>query len=131
MSLFNQLIPFRSYPANRREQGDEGSYVAPAYEIKEADDAYGVEVFLPGVGKDAVTIQIEQDELIVTGQRRWKAPEGWTEIFRESADADYRLRLALNDTVNVDKINAVLEAGVLRVTLPKAEALKPRRIEIS
>jgi len=131
MSLFSELIPFQGFrPARRNGENSEERFLAPLYDFKEAGDAYGLEVFLPGVAKDAVELNIDQGELIVTGRRRWKAPEGWTELFRESADTDYRLRLDLNESVNVEKINAEFEAGVLRVTLPKAEALKPKRIEI-
>jgi HSP20 family protein len=132
MSLFSELIPSRStYPARRNGASEDERFVVPAYAFKQTGDAYGIEVFVPGVAKDAVEIQIDQGELVVTARRRWKAPEGWTEVFRESADADYRLRVDLNDSVDVDKINAELEHGVLRVTLPKAEALKPRKIDIT
>jgi HSP20 family molecular chaperone IbpA len=132
MSLFNELIPFRSAAvARRRAAQEDENFVVPAYEFKQAGDAYGLELFVPGVAKDAVEIAIDQGELVITARRRWKAPEGWTEVFRETADADYRLRVDLNESVNVDKINAELEHGVLRVTLPKAEALKPRKIAVS
>lgn len=133
MSFFSQIMPFQSTrPANRTaEANGEKEYAIPAYEVKEAPEAFGLEIFMPGVAKDAVEISVDQGELVVTGGRSWKAPEGWTEIFRESSQLDFRLRLDLNDAVNVDKINAELEHGVLRVTLPKAEELKPRRIDIS
>lgn len=133
MSFFSQIMPFQSTrPAMRTsETGVEKEYAIPAYEVKESAEAFGLEIFLPGVAKDAVEISIDQGELVVTGGRTWKTPEGWTEIFRESSSLDFRLRLDLNDAVNVDKINAELELGVLRVTLPKAEALKPRRIDVN
>ena len=133
MNLFNQLIPsFQNLRAPRRNGENEAeAFVTPAYDLKESAEAYGLEVFTPGVAKDAVELQVDQGELVITAHRRWKAPDGWNEVFRETADADYRLRLDLNEAVNVDNINAELEQGVLRVTLPKAETLKPRRIEIS
>jgi HSP20 family molecular chaperone IbpA len=133
MSLFSQLIPSRNVrpTAGASAANGEKEYTIPAYEVKESTDAFGLEVFMPGVAKDAVEISIDQGELVVTGARTWKSPEGWTEVFRESSSLDFRLRLDLNDAVNVDKINAELEAGVLRVTLPKAEELKPRRIDVN
>lgn len=133
MSLFNNILPSnQNTRSERRNGGGEGEpFLTPAYELKQNGDNYGLEIFVPGVAKDAVEIQVDQGELVVTARRRWKAPEGWTEVFRETADADYRLRVDLNDAVDVDKINAELEHGVLRVTLPKAEALKPRKIGIS
>jgi len=131
MSLFTELIPFQGFrPARRNGDAAEERFVTPVYELKESDDAYGLELFVPGVAKDDVELNVDQGELVITGRRRWKTPDGWTELFRESSDAAYRLRLDLNDSVNVDKINAELDQGVLRVTLPKAEALKPRKIEI-
>ncbi|BET65986.1 hypothetical protein ASA1KI_09040 [Opitutales bacterium ASA1] len=131
MTLFNQLIPFRSLVPNRNTNAEtEETFIVPAHDLKEATDAYGLEVLVPGVAKDAVELAVDQGELVVTARRRWKAPEGWSEVFRETADANYRLRLDLNDAVDVEKINAELEHGVLRVTLPKAEALKPRKIDI-
>jgi len=133
MSFFSQILPFQSVRPTTRpaEANGEKEYAIPAYEVKESTEAFGLEIFLPGVAKDAVEINVDQGELVVTGSRAWKAPEGWTEIFRESSQLDLRLRLDLNDVVNVDKINAEFEQGVLRVTLPKAEALKPRRIGVN
>jgi HSP20 family molecular chaperone IbpA len=131
MSLLNQLIPFRGYRPARANGEDDTVYLTPAHEIKTAGDAYGLEVFVPGVARDAVEIDVDQGTLVITARRRWKAPEGWTEVFRETPDADYRLSLDLNEVVDADKITAVLEDGVLRVTLPKAEALKPRKIAIN
>lgn len=131
MSLIRELNPFRANPLTRRTATkDDGEFVVPVYDIKESADAYGLEILLPGVVKDAVELQVDQNELVVTARRRWQAPQGWTEVFRETADADYRLRVDLSDAVNVEKINAELEQGVLRVTLPKAEALKPRKITV-
>jgi len=131
MSLFTELIPFQGFrPARRDGDATEERFITPAYGLKESADAYGLELFVPGVAKDGVELSVDQGELVITARRRWKTPDGWTEVFRESADAAYRLRLDLNEVVNVDAINAELEQGVLRVTLPKAEALKPRKIEI-
>jgi len=132
MSLFTELIPFQGFrPVRKNGDSSEERFVTPAYELKESNDAYGLELFVPGVAKDDVELSVDQGELVITARRRWKTPDGWSEVFRESSEAAYRLRLDLNETVNVDKINAELEQGVLRVTLPKAEALKPRKIEIS
>lgn len=132
MSLCSEMIPFRgAVPARRNTAVEDERFVAPAYDFKQTGEAYGLEVLVPGVAKDAVEIQIDQGELVITARRRWKAPEGWTEVFRETADADYRLRVDLNDSVDAEKINAEFEHGVLRVTLPKAEALKRRKIDVS
>jgi len=131
MSLFDQLIPFQGTRSPRRtNENSEERFATPLHELKESAEAFGLELFVPGVSRDAVEIHVDQGELVITARRGWKQPEGWTEVFRESSRFDYRLRLDLNDAVNVDKINAELEHGVLRVTLPKTESVKPRKIEI-
>jgi HSP20 family molecular chaperone IbpA len=132
MSFFSQILPFQSVRSVARPTGanDDKEYATPVYDVKESAEAFGLEVLVPGVVRDAIDITIDQGELVVTGARAWKTPDGWTEVFRESSPLDFRLRLDLNDAVNLDGINAELEHGVLRVTLPKADAVKPRRIDI-
>ena len=130
MTLFKDIIPYRStVPATKHGEKTE-SFLTPVYDLKEAADAYGLEVLVPGVAKDGVTLEVEQGQLVITARHAWKAPKGWTEVFRETPEEDYQLRLDLNDVVDVDGINAALEQGILRVTLPKAEAIKPRKIAI-
>jgi HSP20 family protein len=132
MSLLNTLIPSLSRtPARTSRQRDLGATVKPAFEIKETDEAYGVTVYLPGVAKDAVEITAEAGEVRIAGRRAWKQPEGWTALYRESTDAPYELVLDHDNAIDSDQIAAELRDGVLRVSLPKAEALKPRKIAVS
>jgi HSP20 family protein len=105
--------------------------IRPTYRLDQTDDAYTVTVNVPGVTKDNLTVDAEAGVLTVTGRRSWQKPEGWTLIHRESADAGYALSLAYDDAVDTDKISAALTDGVLRLTLPKAEARKPRKITVA
>lgn len=130
MSLFNSLIPSRAREASAAP-ADIGPALKPVYEIKETDEAYGLTVFLPGVTKDGLELTIESNELRITGRRAWTPPAGWTAVYRESADAPYSLVLTHDNAIDADKIVAELKDGVLRASLPKAEALKPRKIAIN
>jgi HSP20 family protein len=103
----------------------------PAYDVSENEDAFNVRVNLPGVSRDGVDISIEDETLSITGTRSGKAPEGWRPLRRELPVGDYRLELRLNVAVNEDKIKAKVENGVLDLTLPKADEIKPRKIKIS
>src|SRR3990170_2151492 len=98
MSLKNTLIPNRNQSVARGERStapaDLGPTIKPLYEVKETDDAYGVTVFLPGVSKDNLEITAEAGEFRIVGRRAWKQPEGWTALYRESADAPYELTLS-------------------------------------
>ncbi len=135
MSLLNALIPSLNRLPVRRErsssQSDLGPTVKPLYEIKETNDAFGVTVYLPGVQKDGLELTADAGELRIVGRRQWKQPETWTALYRESADAAFELVLTHDNAIDADKIAAELRDGVLRVSLPKAEAVKPRKITVS
>ncbi len=134
MNLLTSLIPslHRSSVVRRGHRDEKlGATVKPAYTVKETDEAFGLTVHLPGVAKAGLEITAEEGTLRIVGRRAWSRPEGWTALYRESSDATYLLELDHDNAVDLDKIRAELTDGVLRVSLPKAEAIKPRKIEIA
>lgn len=138
-TVFNQIIPRLSRTLGRKaasakdapRAGEPEFTVKPAYEIKETDEAWGLTVHLPGVAKDGLELTAEEGLVSIRGRRTWHQPEGWTSLYRESVDAPYELNLEHDNTVNTEGIHAELKDGVLRVSLPKAEAVKPRKITVS
>lgn len=133
MSLLTSLVPgFVRSPAARDAARSESGVetVRPRYEVKETDEAFGLTVQLPGVTKENLELTAEDGEIRVFARRSWKQPEGWTSLHRETADAAYELVLSHENAVNIDAIHAELSDGVLRVSLPKAEAVKPRKIAV-
>lgn len=131
MSLFQNLIPSLTRTPAHSGDGVSGPTVKPAYEIKENADSFSVTVYLPGVAKEKVELTAEEGEFRVTAKRAWKQPEGWSTLYRESNDATYELVLTHENTVDAEKVTAELRDGVLRVTLPKTEAVKPRKIAVA
>jgi HSP20 family protein len=133
--VFNQIVPRLSRTLGRKPAAAPASEpeftVKPAYEIKETDEAWGLTVHLPGVAKEGLELTAEEGLVSIRGRRTWRQPEGWTSLYRESFDVPYELNLEHNNTVNTDGIHAELKDGVLRVSLPKAEAVKPRKITVS
>lgn len=138
MSLISSLIPaFAAAPATR-PAGAPGSgrpsdepTVSPRYEITETPEAYGLTVELPGVAKDGLELSVDHEQIRVLGRRAWRKPEGWNALHRESREAAFELVLDHGRAIDADKVHAELRDGVLRVSLPKAEALKPRKITVS
>lgn len=133
MSLFNTLIPSLSRPlapATESRATDLAHSVKPAYDITETADAFGVTVQLPGVAKSDLEITVEETEVRIVGRRSWKQPEGWTALHRETVDAPFELVLAHENAIDTEKIVAELRDGLLRVSLPKHEAIKPRKIAV-
>jgi HSP20 family protein len=138
MTLFNQLVPRLTRAVSRRDQNSGSNAAAeteytikPLYELKETEEAWGLTVQLPGVAKDGLELSVEDNVINIRGRRAWQKPEGWTQLYRESVDAPFALALEHDNSVDVDKIHAELKEGVLRVSLPKAEAVKPRKIAVN
>lgn len=136
MSIFNQIVPRLTRSLAREPKGTAGTgesefTLEPAYEIKENAEGWGLTVQLPGVAKDGLEFTAEEGLITLRARRVWQKPEGWTALYRESADAPCALALAHDSSVDVDKIHAELKDGVLRVALPKVEAVKPRQIAVN
>ena len=104
--------------------------VTPRYQVRETADAFVVTAYVPGVDRSAVETTVEGENLTVTARRQAELPSDWVPVHRESAEADYRLVLELDHRVNREAVVAELSQGVLTLRVPKAEAVKPRRIEI-
>lgn len=134
MSLLNTFIPaWHRTPAKADENrpADLAQTVKPHYEIRETPEAFGATVYLPGVTKENLEITAEEGQVRVIGRRAWKQPEGWTALHRETSDAPFELVLGHDNAVDNEKIAAELQDGVLRVSLPKHEAIKPRKIAVN
>ena len=127
MSLLASLVPSLA----RKETREPSPSVRPYYEIQENDDAWGVTVHLPGVDKADLSITDENGVVTIRGERNWKQPAGWTALYRESSELPYELALSHENAIDSDKIRAELKDGVLRVSLPKTEARKPRKIAVN
>lgn len=139
MSLISSLIPaFANVPATRSDATAAGAgptatepVITPRHEVTETPEAYGLTVELPGVAKDGLELSVDHEQIRVVGRRAWRKPEGWTALHRESREAAFELVLDHGRAIDAEKVRAELRDGVLRVSLPKAEALKPRKISVA
>ena len=137
MNIFNQIVPTLARSLSRRDQPNgeasrENEFtLKPVFEIDETPEAWGLTVQLPGVTREGLDFTAEENVITIRGRRAWRQPEGWTPLYRESVDAPYELVLEHGNVVDVEKIHAELKDGILRVSLPKAEAVKPRKIIIN
>jgi HSP20 family protein len=105
-------------------------YVLPAVNIREEKDAYVLEADMPGVGKEGLEITLEGSELTLVGRRSRELVHGEV-LLREQRQADYRRVFEVAPTINTAGITAQMEQGLLTLTLPKSEAVKPRRISVT
>lgn len=107
-----------------------GVAFAPLADFYETDDAYLIEVDLPGVRREDIDIELSDRELIISGEIRERERTGtMRQAMRRTGRFEYRALLP--GEVNTEGIDATLREGVLTIKIPKAETAKPRRIEIT
>jgi len=111
-------------------QESQRSYISPRVNITETKDGYLLEAEMPGVNKSGLEISLEGNELTLLG-RRQEQFQGLELLYRESANRDYRRVFMLDPTIDTGKIEAKMENGVLWLQLPKAEQVKPRKIQVT
>jgi HSP20 family protein len=119
-----------SKPEPQANGGQRESYLTPLTNIVETKDGYVVEAELPGVGKDGLEVTVENGELTIIG-RRGSYVGGGKALYRESRSRDYRRVFEIDSSIDTTRIGAKIEQGVLTLTLPKAEAVKPRKIVVN
>ena len=106
-------------------------FFVPNTDIFEDNDALTVIMEMPGVGKDDVSVDLENDQLHVEGRIDFSLYEGMDPVYTEYSIGNYRRGFTLSSKIDQDRIKADLNDGVLKIVLPKVEQAKPRRIEVS
>lgn len=112
--------------------GDQGSMRwAPAMDLVERDDAYELTTDLPGLTRDDVSIEVENNVLTISGERKQEREETRGSYYRaERAYGRFSRSVTLPEGVNPDDIQASFEDGVLRLQVPKPAQRKPHRVQI-
>src|SRR5436190_17785665 len=121
--LFDTL--FEPGNANRAQRW------APAMDLVEGDDHFLLKADLPGLGEDDVSIEVQDNVLTISGERKAETErkeKGWYRL--ERSFGRFSRSLTLPEGVNADAISANFDKGVLEVSIPKPEERKPRRISI-
>ena len=124
---FNRLVNTLFEPAN----GQAERWV-PAMDLTEAEDHFVLKADLPGLGEEDVAIEIQDNTLTISGERKAESErteQGWHRV--ERVFGRFSRSLALPEGVNADGVSASFDRGVLEVHIPKPEERKPRRIAIN
>jgi len=102
----------------------------PAVNLWEDGEFVYAEAEIPGVSMNDVEINVVGNELSIKGRRNCRCDENVTFHRQERGVGEFSRFLTLPVAIDADKVEAVLKNGVLTIKLPKAEAAKPRRIEV-
>ena len=104
---------------------------APALDVAEDKDGFRVRLELPGLKREEIDVSLEDGALTITGERKVETPQDGSTIHRQERHyGKFARTLTLPSEVVADKVKAAYKDGILSVTLPKAEAAKPKTIAV-
>ena len=94
-------------------------------------DRFIIHFDLPGVESDAIELTVEKNVLTVKAERSWTPAEGDEVMVAERPEGSFSRRVFLGEGLDLDRVEARYDAGVLTVTIPAAETAKARQITIT
>ena len=116
--------------SSKSDRGQAEQFITPPASVTEIADGYMLEIEMPGVKKDGLEISVENNQLTIIGRRSLPVVEG-TLIHRESRPENFRRAFEIDPSIDAEKISAKIDQGLVTLTLPKAEHVKPRKITVS
>ena len=127
--FFDDLDPFSW---NRENSGKALSTWTPIADITENDKEYQILMDMPGMDKNDIKINIQDERVSITGERKSEEKEEKTDFIRqERYYGSFFRSFKLPAKVKEDEIKASFKDGVLKVLIPKAEVVKPKSIKVS
>jgi HSP20 family protein len=107
------------------------AFVVPPVDVFENENAITLLADLPGVPKDQLNLRVDGETLVIEATATGSsAPQDMELVYGELQCASYRRQFTLSRELDASRIEAQLRDGVLRLTIPKAEEARPRRIEV-
>lgn len=126
--LFDDLVPFRLFDEERETLTGVWN---PRCDILETDNDFNLHMDLPGVKKEDITINFQDNQLTISGERKMVEPGEKKDYLRkERIQGNFHRVFTLPQSINSNKITANLNEGILVVTIPKSEESKPRQVKI-
>ncbi|MBN1493432.1 MAG: Hsp20/alpha crystallin family protein [Candidatus Omnitrophica bacterium] len=103
----------------------------PAVNIQELGDHVILQAEMPGLTKEDVTVEVQGDELTISGTRRDDTPKGYTTLLQERVPVQYKRIFGLGNQIDKCAVSANYENGILMLTLKKTAAAQPKKITVS
>ena len=128
--IFDQLID-KSFPNFKEETGvsfNQGAY--PKVNVYEYDDKVGIVAEIPGLDKKNVTVDVEEDVLIISGDKHGFDSDGGKCITRELKQSAFTRSFNLGEYLDGENVSAKFKDGMLSISVPKKEPEKPKKTTI-
>ena len=134
--FFGGMSPFSPLETAAQRTGfpslDMTGAVSPAIDINETDTAIELTAELPGLGEDDVEIELKDRRLTLRGEKKVTHDDKGDLHIRERSYGSFIRTMTLPDTVDIEKVTAEFEKGVLHINMPKTEPQDPsRKIPVS
>jgi HSP20 family protein len=130
--LFNTLFESPGQSGNGTTGGSSLRRWIPAMDLVETDDDFVLRADLPGLSEEDVNIELEDNVLTISGERKAEHEERKEGYYRvERSSGSFSRSLTLPEGVDPAAVKASFDRGVLEVRVPKPEAKKPRKVAIS
>jgi HSP20 family molecular chaperone IbpA len=105
-------------------------HVIPPVDVFEDESGITLLADLPGVSRERLGVRVDGDSLLIEGTVEVAGPKDMDIVYGEAQVPAYRREFTLSRELDASRIEAQLKDGVLRLTIPKAEEARPRRIEV-
>lgn len=128
--MSHELSKVESQTPARAERAEQEPVFLPNVDIRENSAEVLLVADMPGVDQSSVTVDLEGSELTIRGAFLPRTPEGYSLVHHEYRSGNYERTFTLGNEIDRQGIQAVVRHGVLHLTLPKAKAAQPRRIEV-
>ena len=119
-----------STPAETARQQEQQRYVVPPVDVFENESSITLLADLPGVPRDQLHVRVDGETLVLEATAVAGGPEDMELVYGEAQCPAYRRQFTLSRELDTGRIEAQLRDGVLRLTIPKAEEARPRRIQV-
>jgi HSP20 family molecular chaperone IbpA len=114
----------------RQQERQELAKVRPAADILQQDDSYAILLDMPGVSREDLSISVDKDVLTVEATTSYPSMTDKRLVENEFGNVHYIRKFTLSDAVDKQSIKAHFKNGLVKLQLPKAEALQPKKIQI-
>lgn len=125
-SLFDEL--WNQFPAQWARTWKDNNFHYPPVNIHENNEAYHLELSVPGLAKEDFQLKVEDGLLTIAFEKKEneeKKSDDYKTVRREFIQRSFKRSFTLNEQVDVENIQAKYESGVLKVLVPKKEQAKP------
>jgi HSP20 family protein len=133
MNTQTQLAERNTGSMARRDdaQAQKGPTIVPAVDINE--DTHGITLWadLPGVSRDRLNVHVQDSTLFIEGEALVESPGGLRLHYAEIREPRFARAFSLSADFDTSRIEANLSDGVLKLSIPRREEARPRRIEVS